>query len=84
MNWIVHTNKTGQACAKCATCGWNAALHNLGTERDCNNCLDLAEEAQLAEMKQARWEAMSASLLIVDIEEAPSALAALSTHCFGK
>ncbi len=81
-NWTEHTID-GETVAKCAKCGWNSAARHIGTDRECLNCEDIADEARLAAEKLSRWEAMSAALPVVNVDAAPSALAALSDVCFG-
>jgi hypothetical protein len=81
--WISHNSK-GETVAKCAKCGWNAAARHIGTDRECPNCEDIADDARLAADKLARWEAMSAALPVVNVDAAPSALAALADACFGE
>lgn len=80
--WIAHDIE-GQAVAKCAKCGWNSAAHYIGTDRECLNCEDIADDARLAAEKLARLEAMSAALPVVNVDDAPSAYAALTDAYFG-
>jgi hypothetical protein len=67
-NWSEH-NIDGKTVAKCVVCGWNSGAYNIGTDRECNNCLDAIEDAQLAEKKAAMYDAMNDNTSTIDVTE---------------
>lgn len=54
-----HTNNAGQECARCSECGHNAPTYYLESQRDCLNCLDLAESVRIAEERAAQVERLT-------------------------